>query len=130
MKIVSGSLKLAYSQYRELQAFAQFGSDLDDDTKERLAQGERIVEVLKQDRNAPVKVELQVVIIYAVINDLLKDIEIKDIAEFQNTLFAYIENSEPSIIDEIAKTGDLTKETEMKIVNAVGACKKSFLSSK
>ena len=130
MKKVSGTLKLAYSQYRELQAFAQFGSDLDDDTKERLAQGERIVEVLKQDRNAPVKVELQVVIIYAVINDLLKDIEIKDIAEFQNTLFAYIENSEPSIIDEIAKTGDLTKETEMKIVNAVGACKKSFLSSK
>ena len=66
MKKVSGTLKLAYSQYRELQAFAQFGSDLDDDTKERLAQGERIVEVLKQDRNAPVKVELQVVIIYAV----------------------------------------------------------------
>lgn len=130
MKKVSGTLKLAYSQYRELQAFAQFGSDLDDDTKERLAQGERIVEVLKQDRNAPVKVELQVVIIYAVINDLLKDIEIKDIAEFQNTLFAYIENSEPSIIDEIAKTGDLTKETETKIVNAVEACKKSFLSSK
>ena len=130
MKKVSGTLKLAYSQYRELQAFAQFGSDLDDDTKERLAQGERIVEVLKQDRNAPVKVELQVVIIYAVINDLLKDIEIKDIAEFQNTLFAYIENSEPSIIGEIAKTGDLTKETEMKIVNAVEACKKSFLSSK
>ncbi len=130
MKKVSGTLKLAYSQYRELQAFAQFGSDLDDDTKERLAQGERIVEVLKQDRNAPVKVELQVVIIYAVINDLLKDIEIKDIAEFQNTLFAYIENSETSIIDEIAKTGDLTKETEMKIVNAVEACKKSFLSSK
>lgn len=130
MKKVSGTLKLAYSQYRELQAFAQFGSDLDDDTKERLAQGERIVEVLKQDRNAPVKVELQVVIIYAVINDLLKDIEIKDIAEFQNTLFAYIENSEPSIIDEITKTGDLTKETETKIVNAVEACKKSFLSSK
>ena len=130
MKKVSGTLKLAYSQYRELQAFAQFGSDLDDDTKEHLAQGERIVEVLKQDRNAPVKVELQVVIIYAVINDLLKDIEIKDIAEFQNTLFAYIENSETSIIDEIAKTGDLTKETEMKIVNAVEACKKSFLSSK
>ncbi len=130
MKKVSGTLKLAYSQYRELQAFAQFGSDLDDDTKERLAQGERIVEVLKQDRNAPVKVELQVVIIYAVINDLLKDIEIKDIAEFQNTLFAYIENSETSIIDEIAKTGDLTKETEEKIVSTVEACKESFLSSK
>ncbi len=130
MKKVAGTLKLAYSQYRELQSFAQFGSDLDEDTKVRLAQGERIVEVLKQDRNSPVKVELQVVIIYAVINDLLKDIEIKDISEFEKTLFSYIENNEPSITDEISKTGDLTDETAAKIVNAVEQCKKIYLSSK
>ena len=130
MKKVAGTLKLAYSQYRELQSFAQFGSDLDEDTKVRLAQGERIVEVLKQDRNSPVKVELQVVIIYAVINDLLKDIEIKDISEFEKTLFSYIENSEPSITDEISKTGDLSDETAAKIVNAVEQCKKMYLSSK
>ena len=72
MKKVAGSLKLAYSQYRELQAFAQFGSDLDEDTKRRLAKGERIVEVLKQGRNKPVRVELQVAIIYAVTNDSCK----------------------------------------------------------
>ena len=130
MKKVAGTLKLAYSQYRELQSFAQFGSDLDEDTKVRLAQGERIVEVLKQDRNSPVKVELQVVIIYAVINDLLKDIEIKDISEFEKTLFSYIENNEPSITDEISKTGDLSDETAAKIVNAVEQCKKIYLSSK
>ena len=130
MKKVAGTLKLAYSQYRELQSFAQFGSDLDEDTKVRLAQGERIVEVLKQDRNSPVKVELQVVIIYAVINDLLKDIEIKDISEFEKTLFSYIENNEPSITDEISKTGDLSDETAAKIVNAVEQCKKMYLSSK
>lgn len=130
MKKVAGTLKLAYSQYRELQSFAQFGSDLDEDTKVRLAQGERIVEVLKQDRNSPVNVELQVVIIYAVINDLLKDIEIKDISEFEKTLFSYIENNEPSITDEISKTGDLSDETAAKIVNAVEQCKKLYLSSK
>ncbi|MDY5627933.1 MAG: F0F1 ATP synthase subunit alpha [Clostridia bacterium] len=130
MKKVSGTLKLAYSQYRELQAFAQFGSDLDEDTKIRLAQGERIVEVLKQDRNSPIRVELQVVIIYAVINDLLKDIEIKDIKDFQDTLFAYVENKYPSIIESISKTGDLTDETAAQIVNAVAECKKTYISSK
>lgn len=130
MKKVSGTLKLAYSQYRELQAFAQFGSDLDEDTKIRLAQGERIVEVLKQDRNSPIRVELQVVIIYAVINDLLKDIEIKDIKDFQDTLFAYVENKYPSIIESISKTGDLTDETAAQIVNAVEECKKTYISSK
>ncbi|MCI5969668.1 MAG: F0F1 ATP synthase subunit alpha, partial [Oscillospiraceae bacterium] len=130
MKKVSGTLKLAYSQYRELQAFAQFGSDLDEDTKIRLAQGERIVEVLKQDRNSPIRVELQVVIIYAVINDLLKDIEIKDIKDFQDTLFAYVENKYPSIIESISKTGDLTDDTAAQIVNAVAECKKTYISSK
>ena len=79
MKKVSGSLKLLYSQYRELQAFSQFGSDLDADTKARLANGERIVEVLKQPQNSPISVEHQVMIIYAVVNGLLDDVQIKDI---------------------------------------------------
>ena len=87
MKKVAGSLKLAYSQYRELQAFAQFGSDLDADTKMRLAKGERIVEVLKQGRNAPVRVELQVTIIYAVINDMLEDIPVVKIRVNEKHLF-------------------------------------------
>lgn len=76
MKKVAGTLKLIYSQYRELQGFAQFGSDLDADTKARLAQGERIVEILKQDRNSPVPVEKQVAILYATIHGYLKDIAV------------------------------------------------------
>lgn len=126
MKKVSGSLKLSYSQYRELQGFAQFGSDLDADTKKRLAQGERIVEVLKQDRNTPIEVELQVVIIYAVVNDFLKDIEVKDILSFQNRLFEYMKNHHNDILETIRTTGDLTKETEEKLANAIEDFKKNF----
>ena len=87
MKKVSGSLKLLYSQYRELQAFSQFGSDLDADTKARLANGERIVEVLKQPQNTPISVEHQVMIIYAVVNGLLDDVKVSDIQTLQNGLF-------------------------------------------
>ena len=92
MKKVSGELKLLYSQYRELQAFAQFGSDLDADTKARLALGERIVEVLKQKRNSPVRVGCQVAIVYAVINGYLNDIPVKKVAEYEEKLYAHMEN--------------------------------------
>ncbi|MDY3971910.1 MAG: F0F1 ATP synthase subunit alpha [Clostridia bacterium] len=126
MKKVAGSLKLAYSQYRELQAFAQFGSDLDADTKMRLAKGERIVEVLKQGRNAPVRVELQVAIIYAVINDMLEDIPVDKIRAYEKHLFEYIENNAHDIIDEIEKTGDLNEETEQKLKRAIEESKKNF----
>lgn len=124
MKKVAGSLKLAYSQYRELQAFAQFGSDLDADTKRRLAKGERIVEVLKQGRNKPVHVELQVAIIYAVTNDLLEDIPVNKIRDYEHKLFEYIETRAHDIIDDIAKTGDLTEETEKKLIQAIEECKR------
>lgn len=127
MKKVAGSLKLAYSQYRELQAFAQFGSDLDADTKMRLAKGERIVEVLKQGRNAPVRVELQVTIIYAVINDMLEDIPVDKIRVYEKHLFEYIENNAHDIIDEIEKTGDLSAETEQKLKRAIEESKKNFM---
>ncbi len=126
MKKVAGSLKLAYSQYRELQSFAQFGSDLDADTKMRLAKGERIVEVLKQGRNAPVKVELQVAIIYAVVNDMLEDIPVERVHEFETVLFDYIENKAHDIIDDIAKTGAMSEETENKLKTAIEECKINF----
>ncbi len=87
MKAVSGKLKLLYSQYRELQAFAQFGSDLDADTKARLALGERIVEVLKQDRNAPVSAGCQVAIIFAVTNGYLDTIAPRDVKAFEARLY-------------------------------------------
>ena len=92
MKKVAGELKLLYSQFRELQAFAQFGSDLDADTKARLALGERIVEVLKQKRNAPVRVGCQVSIVYAVINGYLNDVPVKSVPEYEQKLFMHLEN--------------------------------------
>jgi len=92
MKKVSGELKLLYSQYRELQSFAQFGSDLDADTKARLALGERIVEVLKQGRNAPVRVGCQVAIVYAVINGYLDNVEVSKVREYEADLFELLEN--------------------------------------
>ena len=112
MKKVSGSLKLSYSQYRELQAFSQFGSDLDQDTKDRLAKGERIVEVLKQNRNAPMTVEHQVIIIYAVVNNFLREIPVKQISDFEQALCTSVDETHPDIIRSIRDTGDLTKENQ------------------
>ena len=93
MKKVAGELKLLYSQYRELQSFAQFGSDLDADTKARLALGERIVEVLKQNRNTPIRVGCQVAIVYAVINGYLDSTPVNQVKEYEANLFARLENS-------------------------------------
>lgn len=110
MKKIAGTLKLAYSQYRELAAFSQFGSDLDEDTKRRLEQGQRIVEVLKQGEHEPVKVENQVIIIFAVINDLLADIEIEKIKEFELNLYDYIDNNYPELLQKILKAEDFNEE--------------------
>ena len=91
MKKVAGTLKLLYSQYRELQNFAQFGSDLDADTKTRLAQGQRIVEILKQDKTSPVSVGCQIAIIYAAVNNLMSDIAIEDIKRYERELYTFME---------------------------------------
>ena len=119
MKKVSGTLKLAYSQYRELESFAQFGSDLDKDTRERLDQGARIVEVLKQGENSPVAVEDQVIIIYAVINNYLASIPIDRIAEFEKELFAFISSTHPEISTAIRDTGVMSAETESQLKDAL-----------
>ena len=115
MKKVSGTLKLEYSQYRELQAFSQFGSDLDADTKSRLAKGERIVEVLKQGQNSPISVENQIIIIYAVINNYLKSVDVKRVTEYQNSLFEYIDVNHKDITDSIKAEKVLTPENEAKL---------------
>ena len=115
MKKVSGTLKLEYSQYRELQAFSQFGSDLDADTKSRLAKGERIVEVLKQGQNSPISVENQIIIIYAVINNYLKSVDVKHVTEYQNSLFEYIDVNHKDITDSIKAEKVLTPENEAKL---------------
>ncbi len=101
MKKVSGELKLLYSQYRELQSFAQFGSDLDADTKARLALGERIVEVLKQDRNDPVRVGCQVAIVYAVINGYLNDVPVKGVKAYEQKLFELLENKYSAFLTRV-----------------------------
>jgi F-type H+-transporting ATPase subunit alpha len=101
MKKIAGSLKLNYSQYRELQSFAQFGSDLDEDTRDRLAQGERIVEVLKQQQNNPVEVEKQVCILYAAVFNMLKELALSDIGRFTEGLYGYLERSHGSLLKDI-----------------------------
>ena len=126
MKKVSGSLKLLYSQYRELQAFSQFGSDLDADTKSRLANGERIVEVLKQPQNAPISMEHQVMIIYAVVNGLLDDVRVEDIATLQDGLFAYVDTRFPEVTASIRDTGDLSDATAETLRGAVLEYKRAF----
>ena len=113
MKQVAGSLKLLYSQYRELQSFAQFGSDLDADTKDRLALGERIVAVLKQKNNAPAEVAHQVCILYAVTHGYLKHVALEDIGEFELRLREFMENGQyRGVLTAIRETGKLTKQTE------------------
>ena len=119
MKKVSGSLKLLYSQYRELQSFAQFGSDLDADTKARLALGERIVAVLKQKNNAPVEVAQQVCILYAATNGYLDSIAVTQVPEFEVRLQEHMENRYPQVLEAIRGTGKLEPETEESLKQAL-----------
>ncbi|MBQ9197810.1 MAG: F0F1 ATP synthase subunit alpha [Clostridia bacterium] len=130
MKKVAGSLKLLYSQYRELQSFAQFGSDLDADTKARLAQGERIVEVLKQNRNHPIAVEDQVCIFYAVTHDFLKNVEVRHVAEYEEGLYERLAAQHADVLEAIRTTGQLSSETEAKLKLALEAYTTDFLKSK
>ena len=103
MKKVAGTLKLLYSQFRELQSFSQFGSDLDADTKARLAQGERIVEILKQDKSAPVQVGCQVAVIFAAVNNYLKDVALEDVKNYESELYSYMEVHHPELLSRIAE---------------------------
>ena len=119
MKKVAGSLKLLYSQYRELQSFAQFGSDLDADTKQRLALGERIVAVLKQKNNSPKEVAQQVCIIYAVTKDYLTSIPVDQIPEFEKRLEEHMENLHSDVLEAIRSTGKLEPETEEALKKAL-----------
>ena len=126
MKKVAGTLKLTYSQYRELQSFAQFGSDLDADTKTRLAQGERVVEVLKQDRSSPLDVALQVSILYAVVHNMLMDVPVERISAFENALFDHLTVQHPEILEDIRKTGELRQENEAALRAAIESCRAPF----
>jgi len=130
MKKVAGSLKLLYSQYRELQSFAQFGSDLDADTKARLALGARIVEVLKQKNESPVEVAHQVCILYAVTHGYLNDIEVAQIAEFEKRLYEFMDNRYADILNTIRTTGKMEKETEDGLKSALSELLTEFTVAK
>ncbi len=130
MKKVAGNLKLLYSQYRELQSFAQFGSDLDRDTKERLALGERIVAVLKQGRNAPVDVAHQVCIFYAVIHNFLKDVAVEQIPDYEQGLYIYANDHCFDVLENIRTTGLLSKEDEAALNQALTDYTTQFLNLK
>ncbi|WP_367924535.1 F0F1 ATP synthase subunit alpha [uncultured Ruthenibacterium sp.] len=130
MKKVSGTLKLLYSQYRELQSFAQFGSDLDSDTKRRLAQGERIVEVLKQNRNSPIPVELQVCILYAVVHDLLMDVPVDKIKDYEKEMYEDMSAlHDADVLAPIRETGKLDESTEQALKKALEDFTQRFVQS-
>ena len=126
MKKVAGSLKLLYSQYRELQSFAQFGSDLDADTKERLALGERIVAVLKQKNNSPKEVAQQVCIIYAVTHGYLHSVSVDQVPEFEQRLEEHMNNLHSDVLEAIRSTGKLESDTEAALKAALDELVKQF----
>ena len=127
MKKVAGTLRLDLASFRELEAFAQFGSDLDKATKAKLDRGARTVEVLKQDLNKPVKVEKQVAILYALTRGHLDDVAVSDIRRFEAEFLSWLDQNRPELLESIRKTGDLPKDDEM--VSAITDFKKTFVAS-
>ncbi|NBG88330.1 F0F1 ATP synthase subunit alpha [Isachenkonia alkalipeptolytica] len=126
MKKVAGTLRLELAQYRELAAFAQFGSELDQETQSRLSQGERIMEVLKQGQYQPMSVEDQVLIIYAVTKKYLTDIEINKVQEFEAGYLKFMKETYPEVGNEIREKGALSNEMEAKLKDAIEEFKKDF----
>jgi len=125
MKKVAGKLRLSLAQYRELAAFAQFGSDLDEATQKQLELGKRLTEILKQGQFVPAPMEDQVVILYAAVNELLNDIPVEKIQEFEQEFCKYMNTSQKGVLEDIAKTGDLSSATESKLKKAIEEFKKT-----
>jgi F-type H+-transporting ATPase subunit alpha len=128
MRKLSGTLRIELAQYRELAAFAQFGSDLDKETKRRLEKGKRLVEVLKQDQYKPMPVEQQIIILYAAINNHLADIKVSSIREFEKQFLVYMGTYHRNVALSIVETGKLTEEAEAELKLAIGEFVKIFLS--
>ena len=126
MKKIAGPIRIDLAQYKELAAFAQFGSDLDADTKEKLAQGERIREVLKQPQYKPMPVEYQVIIIYAATKKYLLDVEVADIRTFEKELFDFIDTKYPEVPKAIKEEKQMSEETESLLIKAIEEFKKEF----
>ncbi len=128
MKKVAGKLRLELAQFRELAAFAQFSSDLDEETKKRIERGKRLTEILKQDQYCPMPVEKQVAIIFATVNGLLDDIEVEKMKEFEKQYLEFMTDKHQDILDKIAEEGDISEEIDKKLKEVVGEFKKGFVS--
>jgi F-type H+-transporting ATPase subunit alpha len=126
MKKIAAPIRTELAQYTELAAFSQFGSELDDATKETLAQGTRLQEMLKQPQYKPMPVENQVIMIYAATKRYLLDIEVEDVLRFEGELIEFVETKYPEILSTIREKKEMDEETEKKLVQAIEECKKSF----
>ena len=126
MKKIAAPIRVELAQYRELAAFAQFGSEIDASTAEQLAQGARIKEILKQPQYKPMPVEKQIIIIYAATKKYLLDIEVEDILRFEQELFDFIDTKYPEIPETIAAKKVMDDELEAKLVKAIEECKAQF----
>jgi F-type H+-transporting ATPase subunit alpha len=129
MKKVAGKVRLELAQYRELAGFSQFGSDLDKDTRKRLDHGRILMEILKQGQYSPVKVEHQVMIIFAAANNYLEDRKVESIKEFEAGFYEYIDTHYPEVGKEIKSTGKLEEATENKLRLAIDEFKQEFAQS-
>ena len=127
MKKVAGKIKLELAQYRELAAFAQFGSELDKDTKDRLDQGQRLMEILKQPQYKPIRVEDQVMIIYAAVNKYLKEIEVEALGRYETEFIEFMKNNHADVGSTIRQTGKLEDDTENKLKAAIEEFNKLFI---
>lgn len=128
MKKVAGRLRLDLAQYRELAAFAQFGSDLDDATQRQLERGKRITEILKQPQYVPQPIVLQVAILYAVVNGLLDDIAVEKVPAFEKGLHQYLTSQKSDFLAELKKAAELTDTVEKGLQTAIDEYKKMFVS--
>ena len=126
MKKIAAPIRTELAQYRELAAFAQFGSELDADTKEKLAQGERIREILKQPQYKPMPVQYQVIIIYVATNKYLLDVPVEDITRFEAELFEFLDTKYPEVPKNIAEEKVISEETEQIFVKAIKEFKAQF----
>ena len=126
MKKIAAPIRVELAQYRELAAFAQFGSELDDATKEKLAQGERIKEILKQPQYKPMPVEYQVIIIFAATRKYLLDVAVSDITRFETELFEFLDTKYPEIPQAIREEKQISDETDAALVKAIEDFKESF----
>jgi F-type H+/Na+-transporting ATPase subunit alpha len=130
MKQVAGTLRLDLAQYRELAAFAQFGSDLDKATQSQLNRGKRLVEILKQDQYRPVPVEKQIVIIFAGTNGLLDDLAVEDCLPFEKDLYDFMDSSYPNLAKQIMEKKQFDDPLRAEVKKVLNECKAKFLAEK